>query len=97
MTLVLRPAAIADVRAAREYHEDAGSGLHEAFARELDLLFARLEAFPRSGRVVADYEPVRRTILRRFPYAVFYRLVEPDQIHVLRIIHTARSPDTWPA
>ncbi|CAN5903459.1 type II toxin-antitoxin system RelE/ParE family toxin [soil metagenome] len=97
MKLLLRPAAVADIRATRDYYEQAGSKLHEQFAEELDRLFARLEAFPRSAPVVAGYEPVRRALLRRFPYAVFYRLTEPDRIDVLRIVHTTRSPDTWPA
>jgi len=94
--LLLRPAAVADLRATRDYYEQAGSRLHEQFAQELDRLFARLEAFPRSARVVVGYEPVRRALLRRFPYAVFYRLTEPDRIDVLRIVHTTRSPDSWP-
>jgi toxin ParE1/3/4 len=62
----------------------------------LDRLFSRLEAFPRSARVVAGYDDVRRAPLRRFPYAVFYRLVEPDRIVVLRVIHTAQSSESWP-
>jgi plasmid stabilization system protein ParE len=94
--LLLRPAAVADIRATRDYYAQAGAGLDEKFADELDRLFARLEAFPRSARVVVGYEPVRRSLLRRFPYAVFYWLTEPDRIDVLRIIHTTRSSDTWP-
>jgi plasmid stabilization system protein ParE len=94
--LLLRPAAVADIRAARDYYAQTGARLDEKFADELDRLFARLEAFPRSAQVVVGYEPVRRSLLRRFPYAVFYRLTEPDRIDVLRIIHTTRSSDTWP-
>ena len=97
MNLVLRPAAVADIRAARKYYEEARPGLGEDPATELDRLFARLEAFPRSAPLVAGYEPVRRARLRRFPYVVFYR---PDPtrieaIEVLRVVHTARSPETW--
>lgn len=95
MNLFLRPAAVADVRATRNYYEQAGSRLHEQFAVELDRLFARLIAFPRSAPLVSGYEPVRRALLRRFPYAVFYRPTEPDRVDVLRIVHTARSPNDW--
>jgi plasmid stabilization system protein ParE len=95
--VVLRPAAIADIRAAREHYDQARPGLGEDLATDLDRLFARLEAFPRSAPLVADYEPVRRARLRRFPYAVFYRPEEPEekQIEILRVIHTARSPEAW--
>lgn len=96
MKLFLRPAAVDDIRAARDYYADADQELDEQLAEDLDRLFALLEAFPRSAPLVEGYEPVRRTLLRRFPYAVFYRLTEPDRIDVLRVVHTARSPDTWP-
>jgi plasmid stabilization system protein ParE len=92
--VVLRPAAAADIRAAREYYDQARPGLGEELATDLDRLFARLEAFPRSAPLVAGYEPVRRARLRRFPYAVFYR-PEDKQIEILRVVHTARSPEAW--
>jgi plasmid stabilization system protein ParE len=94
--LLLRPAAVDDIRTARGYYADSDPRLDEHLAQDFDRLFARLEAFPRSAPVVVGYEPVRRAVLRRFPYAVFYRLTEPDRIDVLRVIHTARSSDTWP-
>ena len=93
---LLRPAAVTDIRATRDYYAQADAGLDEEFADELDRLFARLEAFPLSAQIVVGYEPVRRALLRRFPYAVFYRFTEPDRIDVLRIVHTTRSSDTSP-
>jgi len=92
--LVLRPAAVTDVHAIRKYYEEARPGLGEDLAEDLDRLFARLKAFPRSAPPVAGYEPVRRALLRRFPYAVFYR-PDAERIDVLRIVHTARSPGAW--
>jgi len=94
VNLVLRPAAVADIRAACKYYEEVRSGLGEDLADDLDRLFARLEAFPKSAPLVAGYEPVRRARLRRFPYAVFYH-PGVERIEVLRIVHTARSPETW--
>ena len=38
---------------------------------------------------------VRRAIVSRFPFAVFY-LVEPKRVVVLRVLHTARNPILWP-
>ncbi|MGI8574950.1 MAG: type II toxin-antitoxin system RelE/ParE family toxin [Egibacteraceae bacterium] len=97
MKLLLRPAAVEDIRIARDYYADADPRLDEQLAQDLDRLFARLEAFPRSAPVVIRYEPLRRAVLRRFPFALFYQIIQPTRIDVLRIIHIARSPDTWPA
>jgi len=94
--LLLRPAAVEDIRAARDHYADADRRLGARLAEDLDRLFALLEAFPRSAPVVEGYESVRRALLRRFPYAVFYRFTEPDRIDVLRVVHTARSSDVWP-
>lgn len=96
MTLLLRPAAVDDIRAARDHYAAADRRLDEQLVEDLDRLFALLEAFPRSVPVVEGYESVRRALLRRFLYAVFYRFTEPDRIDVLRVVHTARSPETWP-
>jgi toxin ParE1/3/4 len=92
--LFLRPSAIADIRAAREYYEDASPGLGDGLATELDRLFGRLAAFPRSAPLVSGYEPIRRAVLRRFPYAVFFHSGS-DRIDILRVVHTARSADAW--
>lgn len=94
--LLLRPAAVEDIGAARDYYTNAEPRLDKHLLQDLDRLFTRLEAFPRSAPVVVGYEPVRRARLRRFPYAVFYQLTESDRIDVLRVIHTARSSATWP-
>lgn len=96
MTVVVRPAAAVDIRAAYAYYRQARSGLDDELIEALDRLFARLEAFPRSAPVVVGYDDVRRPPLRKFPFAVFYRFAEPERIDVLRVIHTARSSDAWP-
>lgn len=95
MTLVLRPAARADVTAASEYYGEASPEPVEDFIDELDRLLARLAEFPRSAQEVEGYPSVRRALMRRFPFAVFYTMDE-DVLLVLRVIHTSRSPRKWP-
>jgi plasmid stabilization system protein ParE len=59
----------------------------------VDASFTVLERFPEMfARVHGD---VRRMIVSRFPYAVFYQ-VEADRIVVLAVLHTARDPESWP-
>lgn len=91
MNIVVRPAAVADIQLAGKYYEEEVPGLGDDLVTQLDQLFARLAAFPRSSPLVAGYEPVRRARLRRFPYSVFYQ-PGTTQIEVLRVVHTARSP-----
>ncbi len=93
MKLVLRPAAIADIREARDYYEEAQSGLGARFGEALDRLFERLETFPRSAPEVEGYEAIRRASVPAFPYGAFY-LLEGDLIDTLRVVHARRR---WPA
>jgi hypothetical protein len=37
---------------------------------------------------------MRRVLVRRFPYSVFYEIHDPDVV-VLGCMHGARDPDEW--
>jgi plasmid stabilization system protein ParE len=39
---------------------------------------------------------LRRALVRRFPYAVFYE-VEPERIVVYAVFHCSQDPDKWKA
>lgn len=88
MELVLTSAAVADLRASREYYATAGAGLGDRFLVSLDELFTRLQSFPRSAPPVAGYEDLRRAVVRGFPFVVFYR-TGADRLVVLRVLHAA--------
>ena len=90
MKVVLRPAARADVVSAADHYRETSEALADELVEELDRLLARLSEFPRSARVVQGYASVRRALLRRFPFAVFYT-VERGVLVVLRVVHTSRS------
>ena len=61
--------------------------------RTVDRLTRRSEQvalFPRSGRIVPDYDTsdIREVIER--PYRIIYR-IKPDQIDVLAVLHSAQQ------
>lgn len=95
MKVTLRPAAEADVLAAVEYYDDAEPDLGDQFIDGLDRLLLRLSEFPRSAQQVEGFNAVRRALLRRFPFAVFYVEGE-DELVILRVIHAAQSTESWP-
>lgn len=95
MELTLTAEAIADLRATRAYYDAQEPGLSRRFLGELDSVFGRLQAFPRSATPVAGYANVRRALVRGFPFAIFYRQT-PDRIDILRVLHTARRDAVLP-
>ena len=75
------------------WHEEQRTGLGEEFLADVVRSFDAIEQFPEMFARV--YGEVRRAILSRFSYAVFYR-VDPGQVVVLTVLHTARDPKLWP-
>ncbi len=87
-----RREAEADVRNARAWYRERGLELGEEFLRSLDACLASIQRLPESHPVV--YRDMRRALLSRFPYGVFY-VREGDTITVLACFHAKRDPTTW--
>ena len=85
--------AVREIGAAFDWYEEQSGGLGSEFELAFELQLKRLEQVPLLYTEIIS--GVRRTLLPRFPYAVFYT-VKNDLIHVLAVIHTSRSPKRWP-
>lgn len=87
-----RRAATADLARAYHWYEGEAAGLGE------ELLGAVREAVTAATDEPEHYSvvrgDVRRVVVRRFPYAVFYR-VRPDRIVVIAVVHQRRDPQVW--
>lgn len=93
MTQVLfRPAAIADIEEARGWYELQRPGLGQAFLESVDSVVAAVLENRRMSPVL--HRDTRRALLRRFPFGLFYRLVE-DRVVVVACLHAKRDPKTW--
>ena len=88
----IRPLAQRDVRRAFSWYERQQPGLGRDFVEELDVVYERLADSPYAYQDI--FHGVRRAILRRFPYAVFY-LVPDKEVRVLAVIDMSRDPAVW--
>jgi len=82
-----------DLAAGFGYYEQQTEGLGERFLAAVDSVFDAIERYPQMFTQV--HGEVRRALVSRFPYAVFYR-VESKRVVVLTVLHTARDPKLWP-
>lgn len=90
--LVFRPEAEAEVLDARSWYERERVGLGVIFAVAVEATFTAILQNPLTyPRVKGD---TRRALVRRFPYAVYFRPVD-DEIIVLAVMHGRRSPRQW--
>jgi plasmid stabilization system protein ParE len=90
--IIFRPQAAAEVRNARASYEGHRAGLGAEFVAELDGLVERIAREPKAFPRV--HGPMRRALFRRFPYAVYFAIVESDAV-VFAVLHGHRHPDAW--
>jgi toxin ParE1/3/4 len=89
LNVLFRLEAYADIDQAFYYYAEWSEGRVAArFMRTLDDALERISTFPKSCPV--DQSGVRRLLLRRFPYWVYYR-IRPDAVEVLAVQHVKRD------
>lgn len=92
--LITDPDAEADVSEAYDWYEQQRVGLGEDFLAAVDDAIAAVCRSPKIRRVV--FKTYRRTLTRRFPYAVYYGYDDgTDTVTVYVVIHTSRDPKVW--
>jgi plasmid stabilization system protein ParE len=84
--------ALADVRAAQAWYEDQRPGLGDRFLTFLEECLEIVVKNPELFEVA--YKQYRRTILRKFPYVVFYKY-NGETVKVYAVFHSARDPRKW--
>ena len=94
-TIVPHRHAIEDVYdAICYYREQAGTGVAENFAIEIDEAYARLKQHPNIGSprlaIDLDIEGLKSWALKRFPHQIFYE-IQDDRVELWRILHPRRD------
>lgn len=93
LPVVFRRGVGRDLAGAYGWYEEQRAGLGEQFLAAVNASFGAIEQLPEMFAPL--HGDVRRTIVSKFPYAVFYR-VEPERVVILTVLHTARDPRLWP-
>lgn len=90
--MIIRPLAEADMAQAFNWYEDQRPGLGESFFAAIDDAFQRILRLPEAPALVES--DIRRVLVHRFPYAVYYRYCH-EQVIVIAVLHMRRSPRVW--
>ncbi len=89
--VIIRPEAESDLSEAAAYYARVG---HEARLEDrVAAALAQVADGPLRFPVIR--EDIRRALVRRYPYAIFFAL-EPERVVVLAILHQRRDPARWP-
>jgi plasmid stabilization system protein ParE len=90
--VVFRPQSQAELLEARDWYEVRQKGLGVEFSAAVDATVSNISEQPLVYPRV--HNEIRRAILQRFPYAVFFQLLE-NEIVILAVTHGRRHPSTW--
>jgi plasmid stabilization system protein ParE len=91
--VVFTQAAREELIEAQDWYEGEVTGLGSRFRHALDALAQRMSQNPRQFPVVC--KNVRRALLRRFPYSLFFVIEEDGGVLVIACFHASRDPAHW--
>jgi plasmid stabilization system protein ParE len=90
--IVVRPEAAREVQEAFDWYEEKSEGLGLEFLRAADACIAGIKRNPFASPIL--YQEVRRSLLRKFPYALFY-IIREERVILLACFHARRDPIDW--
>ncbi len=91
--LIIHREAIEELDEAVAYYEDQKAGLGLDFLVEVEQALSKIQQNPSLGSVYKVIG-IRRYVIQRFPFLVFYAELE-ECIWVVAIAHGKRRPDYW--
>jgi toxin ParE1/3/4 len=90
MRVEYHPAVEEELGEIQRYYEDRSSGLGRQFIDEFERQVLALAATPERWMVVS--EDIRRCLMRRFPYIIYFRRAGADSIRITVVKHQRRHP-----
>jgi plasmid stabilization system protein ParE len=97
-SLRLRPETESDIYEAYSWYETQSPGLGTAFLDSIQMALQAIRENPRRFPVLLDDPtmPVRRALTGKFPYGVYFTLLESDMsVNVIACMHAKREPGRW--
>lgn len=92
LSIAFRRAAESEFVDAAVWYDQRRAGLGAEFVYEIEQALASAASSPQRYPVV--FGEIRRTVTRRFPFAIYFR-VRSDVLVVLAVFHGRRNPAIW--
>jgi len=92
--LIVRGEAEAELADAFAWYEARETGLGVDLINVVEVALAEIRRRPESFQRV--HGEVRRALLKRFPYGVFF-VADEGRITVIAVFHASRDPKVWQA
>ncbi len=93
MDVRFQNSAIREFQLARHYYSRIDPNLADRFRSAVDLVIARIlenpDSLPKAGG------GFRRIRVKKFPYSLFFKVLDAETIGVYAMAHTSRRPGYW--
>ncbi|MCR4376171.1 MAG: type II toxin-antitoxin system RelE/ParE family toxin [Acidobacteria bacterium] len=93
LPVIFRPLAAADAAEAKTWYSRSGPDVAERFVATLVATVSVISDHPYAFQRVAG--ETRRAVLRRFPYAIYYRIT--TEAVIVLAVHGRQDPAHWKA
>src|SRR6266699_1081786 len=90
MTVEYHPAVEAELEEIRNFYEARRPGVGREFIDEFERLVLQIAATP--GRWMVVEADIRRAIMRRFPYIIYFRQADQERIRITVVKYQRRHP-----
>ncbi len=91
--VILHPLAAKEYRSAREWYDHRSPTAGQKFRAEMARVVDRMAKVPELGSPFRG--PYRWMRLRRFPYLLYYEIVDSTTVVVYAVAHGRRRPGYW--
>lgn len=90
MKIEYHPALGSELEDVRDYYEEKSTGLGRDFVDEFERQVLTIAAMPERWMVVE--RDIRRALMKRFPYVIYFRILDNEAIRITVVKHEKRHP-----
>jgi toxin ParE1/3/4 len=90
MIVEYHPTVQRELEEIRDYYEERVAGLGREFVNEFERQVLRIVTTP--GRWMVISGDIRRALMPRFPYCIYFRQPQPDRLRITVVKHQRRHP-----
>lgn len=89
------PEARAEIGEGMRWYDDEEPALAEQFLTEVERVFQRIEMMPLTFAVLEEDDRIRRAVVQRFPYVVYFTLLMTGEPRIIAVAHGKRRHMYW--
>jgi len=89
MTIRILGSALEDLHSGRQFYENQAEGVGEYF---FDAVFADIDSLALYAGIHQKFFGYHRLLAKRFPYAIYYKMDDPNTVIVQRVLDLRQHP-----